>query len=45
MATGASPAGARSSVAPMMTNRKIAVITTSHTSTEKKLYLCGDSAP
>ena len=42
MAIGAKPAGALPWVEPMMTNRNIAVITTSHTSTDTIEYLPGD---
>lgn len=45
MAIGAKPAGALPCVEPMMTNRHIAVITTSHTSTDTIEYLPGDRSP
>ena len=41
MAIGAKPAGAWASVAPMITNRNIAVITTSVTSTATIEYFPG----
>lgn len=45
MAMGAKPAGALPCVEPMMTNSNIAVITTSHTSTDTIEYLPGDRSP
>lgn len=45
MAMGAKPAGARESVAPMITKRNMAVITTSHSSTAIIEYLPGDKSP
>ena len=45
MAIGAKPAGALPCVEPMMTNSNIAVITTSHTSTDTIDYLPGDRSP
>src|SRR3546814_769530 len=45
MAMPAKPAGARPWVAPMITMRKNAVITTSHRKAAATEYPCGDSAP
>src|SRR5687768_11159050 len=45
IAIGANPAGARGAVAPRMTTRNIAVITTSHRNAEAMLYPPGDNLP
>ena len=45
MASGAKPTGALPCVAPMMTNRKPMVSTTSAKKPEKRLYLPGECSP